>query len=476
MRAHELRDILAGTGGDYTAPLPERPTFLRLERDSRQVKPGDVFIAVTGEQFDGHQFVEAAVANGAVSAIVSRDWAERHPDIGIPLILVDDPVKALQRWAAWRRDRLNCRVVGITGSVGKTSAKESIAAVLGQRWKVFKSPGNFNNEIGLPLTLLDAPDDTEVLVLEMGGAYAFGELEMLAGIAKPDVAVVTNVYPVHLERMGTIENIAKTKQELVEAIPESGFIVLNGDDVRVRNMVAAAKGRVITYGVEDDAEVRARDVSTDGLAGTTFQAEINDRRTVVKVPLIGAPGVQIALVALAVGYGFGMDVAEMLVGLQDRDVQVRLVFVPGPNGSQLIDDTYNASTPSVLAALGLLEEIPATRRIAVLGEMRELGHVAENEHRVVGGRAGDTVDVLVGYGDLARVMIEEAETSDRPEGRPLETHFFGADQRAELVSFLRTHLREGDIALIKGAHGLWMNTIVDEIRHESSGHANGAQA
>ncbi|HWV34482.1 MAG TPA: UDP-N-acetylmuramoyl-tripeptide--D-alanyl-D-alanine ligase [Thermomicrobiales bacterium] len=476
MRAYELRDILAGTGGEYSAPLPVQPLFLTLERDSRNVKPGDVFIAVTGEQFDGHMFVGNAVEHGATTAIVSREWAAQNPDVGIPMIMVDDPVKALQRWAAWRRDRLHCRVVGITGSIGKTSAKESIAAVLGQRWKVFKSPGNFNNEIGLPLTLLDAPDDVEVLVLEMGGAYAFGELEMLAGIAKPDVAVVTNIYPVHLERMGTIENIAKTKQELVEAIPESGLIVLNGDDVRVRNMIAAAKGRVITYGVEDEAEVRASDVSTDGLAGTTFRVEIDGKAWMAKVPFIGAPGVQIALVALAVGYGFGMDVAEMLVGLQDPEVQVRLVFVPGPNGSQLIDDTYNASTPSVLAALGLLRQIPAKRRIAVLGEMREMGSIAENEHRVIGGRAGDIVDMLVGYGDLSQIMIEEAQGSDRPEGRPLETHFFEVDQRDDLVEFLKTHLLEGDVVLLKGAHGLWMNTIVDEIRPESSGDVNGATA
>jgi UDP-N-acetylmuramoyl-tripeptide--D-alanyl-D-alanine ligase len=162
-----------------------------------------------------------------------------------------------------------------------------------------------------------------------------------------------------------------------------------------------------------------------------------------------------------------MHVSEMLVGLQDPRIQVRLLFVPGPNGSQLIDDTYNASTPSVLAALGLLEQIPAKRKIAVLGEMRELGHVAKKEHRVIGGRAGDIVDVLVGYGDLARVALDEARTSYRPEGRLLEIHAFGLDQRDELVDFLRRELREGDIALLKGANGLQMHTIVAEIRPDA---------
>lgn len=467
MRRYELRDILAGTGGDYSAALPDEPVFLSLERDSRQVKKGDVFIAVKGETHDGHAFVEKAVDNGASCAIVSREWAREHPDIDIPLILVDEPVAALQRWAAWRRDKLNVRVVGITGSVGKTSAKESIAAVLSQRFRVYKSPGNFNNEIGLPLSLLDCPDDAEVIVLEMGGAYAFGELTLLASIAKPDVGVVTNIYPVHLERMGTIEAIAQTKQELVEAIPEDGLVVLNGDDPRVRSMIAAAKGQVITYGLHDPADVRAFDVKSEGLKGTTFWVEIDGEKTFLKVPFVGGPGLQIALVALAVGHGFGMHVSEILVGLQDPDIQVRLLFVPGPNGSQLIDDTYNASTPSVLAALGLLEQIPARRKIAVLGDMRELGHVAEDEHRVVGGRAGDVVDVLLTFGDLARIASEEAQTAERSEGRPLQVHAFDLDQRDELVEFLRQELREGDIALLKGANGLQMNTIVADIRGAS---------
>ena len=467
MRRYELRDILAGTGGDYPTALPAEPIFLSLERDSRQVKRGDVFIAVKGETHDGHIFVEQAARNGASAAIVSREWAQQHPDIGIPLILVDEPVTALQRWAAWRRNKLNVRVVGITGSVGKTSAKESTAAVLSQRFRVYKSPGNFNNEIGLPLSLLDCPDDAEVIVLEMGGAYAFGELSLLASIARPDVGVVTNVYPVHLERMGTIEAIAQTKQELVEAIPDDGLVVLNGDDPRVRSMIAAAKGRVITYGLQDPADVRAFDVKSEGLKGTTFWVEIEGERTFLKVPFVGGPGVQIALVALAVGHGFGMHVSEILVGLQDPAIQVRLLFVPGPNGSQLIDDTYNASTPSMLAALGLLDQLPARRKIAVLGDMRELGHVSDAEHRVVGGRAGDVADVLVTYGDLARVVLEEAQTANRPPDRPLELHAFNLDQRDDLVEFLCRELREGDIALLKGANGLQMNTIVADIRPAS---------
>ena len=466
MRKYELRDILAGTGGEYSEELPDSPVFLELERDSREVRQGSVFIAVRGENHDGHAFVRMAAENCASAAIVSKAWAEENRDAGIPLIMVDEPVAALQRWAAWRRDQLNVRVVGITGSVGKTSAKESIAAVLGQRWRVYRSPGNFNNEIGLPLSILDCPDDAEVIVLEMGGAYAFGELTLLASIARPDVAVVTNVYPVHIERMGSLEAIAQTKQELVEAIPESGLVVLNGDDSRVRNMISAARGRVITYGLHDPADVRGSEVQTEGLKGTSFWVEIDGDRTAVKVPFIGAPGVQIAMVAMAVGHGFGMHISEMLVGLQDPKIQVRLLFVSGPNGSRLIDDTYNASAPSTMAALSVLGQVPAKRKIAVLGEMRELGHVSEAEHRLVGGRAGDVADVIVTFGDLARFVIEEAQAASRSDDRPLEVHAFGVDQREELVAFLKSELRDGDIALIKGARGLQMETIVEELRPE----------
>src|SRR5690606_17739832 len=231
-------------------------------------------------------------------------------------------------------------------------------------------------------------------------------ITQLARIARPIVGVVTNVYPVHIERMGTIEAIAETKAELVDAIPENGIVILNGDDRRVRAMASRAKGRVITYGLGPDNDVRATDVESNGLKGTSFWLQVNGQRHHVKVPLVGAHGVQIALVAIATGHAYGMHIAEMLVALQSPGVQVRLVFERGPGGSQIIDDTYNASTPSVLAALDVLRDVPAERRIAVLGEMRELGAVSDDEHRIVGRRAGDLVDMFYTYGSLADPLAE----------------------------------------------------------------------
>ncbi len=470
MKRYTLNQILEATGGELSRSVPDLEIELELERDSRRMpRKSGLYIALRGEAHDGHEFVQSAIEHGAVAAIVSREWADAHPDIEIPLIKVDDPGKALQRWAAWQRKRLNAKVIGITGSIGKTSAKESIAAVLSQRFKVFRSPGNFNNEVGLPLSLLDCPDDAEIIVLEMGGAYAFGELTLLAEIARPDVGVVTNIHPVHLERMGTIENIALTKAELVEAIPEDGLVVLNHDDARVRAMSTRAKARVVTYGLDGPAEVFAHDVQSEGLKGINFWVNINDKERFISVPFVGSPGVYIAVVALAVGHGFGMDVAEMQEGLQDESTQVRLLLVEGPRGSKLIDDTYNASTPSVVAALNLLKELPAKRRIAVLGEMRELGSHAEDGHRIVGGRAGEVVDMLVTFGELTDITIASAKESAESLGKSLTVVRFAPHQREEITEYLQNELGEGDMVLLKGARGLEMETIVQALRDELSG-------
>lgn len=474
MRRYALTDILKGTGGRLTAPLGQASsTPLHLERDSRQVQPGDIFIAIKGASLDGHDYVSVALRNGAVTAIVSEEWIASHPEVTQPLVAVDDPVAALQRWAAWRRQQLGCKVVGITGSVGKTSAKESIAAVLSQRFRVFRSPGNFNNEIGLPLSILDCPENTEIMVLEMGGAYAFGELTLLSTIARPNVGVVLNVHPVHLERMGTLENIAKTKQELVEAIPPDGFVVLNQDDDRVLNMAWASRAPVITYGLSEDATVAGYDVQSQGLKGTHFWVTIDNEDDLVKVPFVGGPGVQISLVALAVGHGFGMQPQEMIEGLQDPAVQVRLLSVPGPAGSHIIDDSYNASKPSVMAALALLEELPADRKIAVLGEMRELGDVSEESHTLIGGRAADMVDLLVTFGELTDYTVQAFREIAESIGRDIDVRAFRENQRDELTAFLQHELRAGDTVLIKGANGLHLDRLVAALRTDLTSEPDG---
>lgn len=469
-----LGELLAATGAEVHGRLPPGIEFRSIERNSREVKPGDLFIAVKGERFDGHQFVPEAARRGAAAALVSRAWFDRLTDAAVPLVVVDDPVAALQHVAAARRRALDVTVVGITGSIGKTSTKEVVGAILGQRFTTYRSPGNMNSEIGLPLSVLEIEPGTDVAVLEMGGAYAFGELALLAEIARPKVAVVTNVYPVHLERMGSIEAIAETKAELVAAIPADGAAVLNGDDDRVRAMAARCRGRVVTYGLDGGNDVRATDVKTQGLEGSTFWLHLDGERLHVKIPLVGGHAVELALAAIAVGHVMGMHIAEMLAGFADPGIQVRLLIQPGPHGSQMIDDTYNASTPSVLSALGLLHEIkPTGRRIAVLGDMREMGSVSEDEHRIVGRRVADVVDHLVTYGPLGRTIGDEAAATAQVDGRDLAVTSFGLDQREEMVDFLRAHLRAGDVVLLKGSRGLQMETIVEALRGDI---AAGAEA
>lgn len=465
-----LLEVLIDTGGELRGALPDATVFRWTERDARKVVPGDLFVAIRGERFDGHDFVADAAARGALAALVRREWADTHSDSALPLIVTDEPVTALQRLAAARRAQLPVTVVGVTGSVGKTSVKEVIAAITGQSFRTYRSPGNLNNEIGLPLSLLEMPLDTEVAVLEMGGAYAFHELTLLARIARPRIGVVTNVYPVHLERMGTIEAIAETKAELIDALPVDGIAVLNGDDERVRAMASRCRGQVLTYGLGPANDVRADGVVTDALDGTSFRLDLAGEAFHLKVPLVGSHAVQLALAGIAVGHALGMHISEMLPGFDDPAIQVRLLMVPGPNGAQLIDDTYNSSTPSALSALELLEELGrlgSTRRaIAVLGDMRELGSVSDQEHRIVGRRAAQVVDLLVTYGELAKTMATEAALIAREhvDGRPLNVTSFDLDQRRELVAYLLEELREGDIVLLKGSRGLNMEAFVEALR------------
>jgi UDP-N-acetylmuramoyl-tripeptide--D-alanyl-D-alanine ligase len=462
-------NVLNGTGAVLRGEIPVQIVFTRIERNSRQVQPGDLFIAVRGERFDGHDFVDDAAVAGAIAALVSREWADAHPDVAFPLLVVDEPVAALQRLAAWWRSQLqDLLVVGITGSVGKTSTKETVASVLERSTSTYRSAGNLNSEIGLPLSLLEVTPRHGAAVLEMGGAYALGEIRLLAEIARPRIGVVTNVHPVHLERMGTIEAIAETKAELVDAIPEDGWAILNGDDPRVRAMADRCRGRVLFYGLEPGNDVRATHVESEGLEGTSFWLHIGEESNRVKVPLIGGHAVELALAAIAVGHAKGMDLADMLLGLAEPGVQVRLLIVPGPNGSQLIDDTYNASTPSVMSALGLLEAMNPQRAIAVLGDMREMGEVSEREHVAVGRRAGEVADLVVTFGGLARTIAREAATTDgRFDAGPPAVTSFSLEQREDMIAYLLRELRQGDVVLLKGSRGLEMEGIVERLRRES---------
>lgn len=454
-----LRDVLEGSKGSIQGTRSLDLLIKHVRHDSRDVQPGDLFVAIVGERQDGHSFIPDALARGAVAVMVDQAHAAQYEGLSVPVVVVDDTLAALQRLASYWRGLFDLQVVGITGSVGKTSTKEAVAAVASQRYRVVKSRGSYNNEIGVPLTLLDITPDTEVAVVEIGGAYRMGEVREMCALARPTIGIVTNVSHSHLARMGSLEAIAKNKAELIESLGEDGVAILNGDDFRVRAMAARCRGRVVLYGLAPDCTIRAENVESHGLQGISFDLVIGDVRNHVRLPLLGRHSVHTALAAIAVGYELGMTLDEMLPGFADPNIQVRLLTVPGVNGATLLDDSYNASPTSCLAALSLLSEVPAQRRIAVFGDMFELGSYEEEGHRLVGRRAAHVVDLLFTLGTRARLIAEAAIEAGLS---PLVV--FATEDRRELIDQLREILRPGDFVLVKGAHGMRMGEIVEALR------------
>ena len=460
-----LADVIEGLSGTRLAQVTQPVGQFVI--DSRQAEPGDVFVAFRGEQTDGHLYVADAFSRGAIAALIERDieteanvinvrlGSTAPMSVSLPVCLrVENTLKALQALAGWWRIRFpDVRVIGITGSVGKSSTKELAAAVVSRAFNVLQSEGNLNNEIGLPLTLLKLEDGYQRAVLEMG-MYARGEIAVLCEIARPAVGVVTNIGPVHLERLGSIENIALAKAELVEALPGDGVAILNYDDLLVRQMAAKTRARVLFYGLDPAAELWADNIHSDGLEGIRFEMHHRGETLHVQVPLLGRHSVHTSLRAAAVGLAEGMAWDQIVAGLQDRRARLRLVAAPGPNGSTILDDTYNASPASTIAALNLLAELDG-RKIAVLGDMLELGSYTDEGHRKVGLRALDVADVLVTVGELGAIIGDEARRNGMPADRVQVCR-----SNEEAVAFLMQVIQTGDMVLVKGSRGLHMEDIV----------------
>ena len=454
-----LHDLLAGSGGTLHGDAPADMLFGKLIHDSRLVTPGDLFVALHGEQMDGHDFIDAALAAGAAGVLVDGAWlGRRETPLDFVAIEVADTLAALQRLATYWRRLFDVRMVGITGSIGKSSTKEVVAAVAGARFNVLKSVGSYNNEVGLPVSLLQLTPDTEVAVLELGGAYRFGEITELAEIAQPDIGVVTNVTHSHLSRMGSLEAIAQTKVELIRALPTEGLALLNGDDERVAKMAAEARCRVQTYGLSDGCDLRAVDIVGLGLEGIQFTLVREERQDRIAVPLLGRHSVHMTLAGIGVGLELGMDLSEVLAGFDAPDVQLRLILTPAVNGATILDDHYNANPASSNAALTLLADLDAPRRIAVFGDMLELGEFEEEGHRIVGRRVAEVADGLLTVGPRARHIYEEF-VELRPER--LARHF---DTKEELTNAMRALMSDGDLVLVKGSRGVQMETVIEALR------------
>jgi UDP-N-acetylmuramoyl-tripeptide--D-alanyl-D-alanine ligase len=438
--------------------------------DSRQVIPGSLFVAIPGERANGHAFVSEAFDKGASFALIQEqvDPAFRTIDLrgqnftlpeggqySAPLCLrVDNTVSALQQIARFWRRKLKLRVVGITGSVGKSTTKEVVTQVLSQRYRTLKSPGNLNNEIGLPLTILRLSTGYERAVLEMG-FYVPGEIAFLSDIAQPQIGVVTNIGTVHAERAGSQENIFVGKSELVQSLPAApeGVAILNFDDPWVRKMEEKTHARVFFYGLSPEAELWADGVEGLGLEGIRFRLHYRNETLYVRVPMIGRHSVHTALRAAAVGLTEGLTWQEIFEGLRQGHTQLRLVAVRSKAGALILDDTYNASPESMLAALNLLSELDG-RKIAVLGDMLELGQYERQGHEMVGLRAAQVVRRLLTLGARGHMIAEAARRAGMRANQVFEF-----EEAEPIIDWLKNNLTEKDAVLIKGSHGLRMDRI-----------------
>ena len=441
--------------------------------DSRQVIPAAMFVALPGERVDGHNYVGEAFKQGASLALVERP-VEGYPilDLSQPLptpfkapaapfcLKVEDTVKALQTIAAFWRSQLKVRTIGITGSVGKSTTKELVFDVLSQRYRTLKSPGNMNNEIGLPLALLRLGRGHQRAVLEMG-FYVPGEIAFLCSLAKPQVGVITNVGTVHAERAGSQEAIARGKAELVQALPDDGVAILNFDDPWVRDMNQQTRARVFYYGLNPKADLWADHIEGLGLDGIKFQLHYQGEVLHLHAPLIGRHSVHTILRAAAVGLVENLTWQDIISGLLQGRNQLRLVAVHTQSGALLLDDTYNASPESTLAALNLLSELGG-RKVAILGDMLELGPYEKQGHHMVGVRVAEICDALIAVGPRSRTTVQAAEQAGMPE--KAITWF---ETAPDAVDFLREQLKNGDTALVKGSLGMGMARIVTALEKES---------
>ena len=454
-----LPDLLAATGGRLLRPTRVSEVSLAAI-DSRQVTPGCCFVALRGHANDGHRFVADAVRSGAAAALVSGPVA-LPADLDAALIQVGDPLTALQDLAAWWRSRSPVRVVGITGSTGKTIAKEIVADVLSRTLRTLRNEGNLNSETGLPMTLLHLEAGDEAAVLEMS-MYTEGEIARLAEIARPEVGIVLSVHPTHLERAGSIEAIARAKAELPEALPPDGLAVLNADDPRVAAMRGATRAAVRTYGFSPGADVRAIDLDSRGMAGTIFTlvAGWGVRRLRSGTP--GRHMVPHALAAAAVAERFGVPLDDVAAALAaGSHAPHRMALRDARGGATIVDDSYNASPVSVTAALDFLAETPLApgrRRLAVLGDMLELGPDEERLHREVGFRAADVLDGLVAVGELGRWIADAARS------RGLARVAVAPDADAA-VAIVDRELAPGpgDLLLVKGSRGAALDRLVEAL-------------
>jgi len=442
--------------------------------DSRTLRSGELFLAIHGPRHDGHDHVASALERGAIAAVVAEAQLPRYTGrAGDRCMAVPDTFEGLKQLARAVRERWGGKIAGVTGSVGKTTTKEILGALLGTKLRVLKSEGNFNNEYGLPLTLFRLEETHQAAVLEMGMSRR-GELARLAAIARPDVGVVTRVSPAHLEFFASVDEIALAKRELIEGLNgRESTAVLNADDPRVAAFGAFAPGRVLTYGIEKAAFFMAKGIEDRGALGSAFDYLSPEGCVRLELSVPGRHAVSNALAALAAGSVWGIGAAEAQSVFRSLPAPaMRGELLRFSNGAALINDSYNSSPAALEAMTALLAATPNfRRRVLVAGEMRELGATSAELHREAGTYAAKTgkVDWVIGVGGDAAQVVEGAVSAGFPRAR---TRFFSSPEEA--AEFLGTFVVPGDLLLVKGSRGVKMERIVESLitRHATPGEAS----
>ncbi|MBN1353000.1 UDP-N-acetylmuramoyl-tripeptide--D-alanyl-D-alanine ligase [candidate division KSB1 bacterium] len=454
--------------------LPACPSFYKGEEhrldqkigqiaiDSRKVGRGDLFIAIRGERLDGHQFVPAAIQSKALAVVVEQEWYNRQGEKTLDghYIVVPDTLLALQEFSKTYRRKFHIPVIGLTGSVGKTTTKEMMAAILSRKFNVHKNEGNLNNHFGVPLTLCQLTDKHEIAIIEMGANH-FGEIARLAEIAEPTHAIITAIGRAHLEFFGSLEGVAQAKLELFDAIKNTGVAFVNADDPMIVGKMPPLK-KAVSFGFENQADVHAEVIGTDEWGCVTFT--LTGLKIRLRTP--GMHQAKNALAAACVGLHFGIDAREIKTALESYAPFAKRMEILETKGIHILNDCYNSNPDSAGAALHVLNGMKiAVRKIAVLADMLELGDLGEEEHRKIGELIGQLkCDALFGFGPLTRFTVEAAKKA-LAEGA---NHF---ENKHKLIHQLKQYLSVGDAVLIKGSRGMAMEEVTDALLNWSSPNA-----
>ncbi len=450
-------EIVKATEGKL-AHTGETAVITGVCTDSRKIKPGDLFIPLIGENFDGHDYIKSAFEKGAAASLTQKETVH-FP--GKTVIVVNDTLIALQNLAALYRSSFRIPFIGITGSVGKTSTKEMVACVLAERYNVLKNEGNLNNEIGVPLTIFRLEPEHEVAVVEMGMS-GFGEIRALTNIVRPRVGIITNIGISHIEKLGSRQNILKAKLELLEGLQSDGLLILNGDDVMLSGAKELLNCRTVSYGLEEGVDYQAYNIRSRGEYGVDFNVMVQGAEYSVQLPAPGVHNVYNALAAIAAGHELGVPMRDLQAGVSHFSAGKMRLNIIKTNGMIIINDAYNASPQSMKAALDVLSELGSSRRIAVLGDMLELGDWSERAHIETGIQAAKKeIDYIITVGKEAAHIIKGAKDSGFDPKRTAQ--FTG---NSEVIEYLRGLLRQGDAILVKGSRGMMMEQIVQALAEE----------